>query len=479
MLSIYNFLKVKLCYRTYWKQWLAFLTMCLLVFACSSEDSEDCSVEPSFTINEVENITGTSALISAVIIPPSCSEIESVTSQGFVYSVNTLPTINDNIVVKNGNEISHNLDDITPNETYYVRAFWQNNSGEYYSEQVVFTTNGSVELQAILNIYATEAVVLSQIIGSNQNIISSGVCWSTNSNPTVNDNITDDTSVNGNYSSYLENLSPSTEYFLRSYLTTDVGTVYSDEISFTTYSGNISFESFQMIYVAKENMWYDFQLDPMGVNNELALHIDEYGVVYSLSENPNLDDNRIIHSTSNPTSSIQVMGQIEGLTMNTTYYAKAYAIDSTGEVTYSSQLEIKTAPQNLYSEIDNVLWFYNESDNTYQFQVFISMNPEDIIYVKNYQWNFSNNSNFSTYISQACNNYATNEPNGDVECSQYSESVLQITSAPFNSDWWAQLGITEGNEYFFRAELFDYDNLNHFGSGPLTDGFKGFICNYE
>ena len=52
-------------------------------------------------------------------------------------------------------------------------------------------------------------------------------------------------------------------------------------------------------------MWYDFQLDPMGVNNELALHIDEYGVVYSLSENPNLDDNRIIHSTSNPTSSIE------------------------------------------------------------------------------------------------------------------------------------------------------------------------------
>ena len=41
MLSIYNFLKVKLCYRTYWRQWLAFLAISLLVFACSSDDSQE------------------------------------------------------------------------------------------------------------------------------------------------------------------------------------------------------------------------------------------------------------------------------------------------------------------------------------------------------------------------------------------------------------------------------------------------------
>ena len=40
MLSIYSFLKVKLCYRTYWKQWLAFLAICFLVFACSDDDED-------------------------------------------------------------------------------------------------------------------------------------------------------------------------------------------------------------------------------------------------------------------------------------------------------------------------------------------------------------------------------------------------------------------------------------------------------
>ena len=46
MLSIYNFLKVKLCYRTYWKQWLAFLTMCFLVFACSEGDEDNVIDDP-------------------------------------------------------------------------------------------------------------------------------------------------------------------------------------------------------------------------------------------------------------------------------------------------------------------------------------------------------------------------------------------------------------------------------------------------
>ena len=35
MKKLYNFLKVKLCYITYWKQWLALLAMCFLVFAYS------------------------------------------------------------------------------------------------------------------------------------------------------------------------------------------------------------------------------------------------------------------------------------------------------------------------------------------------------------------------------------------------------------------------------------------------------------
>ena len=32
MKKLYNFLKIKLCYKTYWKQWIAFLTLLILFF---------------------------------------------------------------------------------------------------------------------------------------------------------------------------------------------------------------------------------------------------------------------------------------------------------------------------------------------------------------------------------------------------------------------------------------------------------------
>ena len=46
MRKLYKFLKVKLCCRTYWKQWLAFLTF--LVFACSRDSDET----PNMCIDE-------------------------------------------------------------------------------------------------------------------------------------------------------------------------------------------------------------------------------------------------------------------------------------------------------------------------------------------------------------------------------------------------------------------------------------------
>ena len=36
MKKLYNLLKIKLCYKTYWKQWIAFLTL-LILFILQSE----------------------------------------------------------------------------------------------------------------------------------------------------------------------------------------------------------------------------------------------------------------------------------------------------------------------------------------------------------------------------------------------------------------------------------------------------------
>jgi len=152
MKKLYNFLKVKLCYRTYWKQWLAFLTICFLVFACSGGDGDSdtpCPNQPQLTTFEVSNISTdqitalASATFSAEIqniqLGANC-ETFSITNQGFVYSTNIQPTTSDNVVNANGENASVNVANLMPETTYYVRTYLTNTLGTFYGNEVSFTT---------------------------------------------------------------------------------------------------------------------------------------------------------------------------------------------------------------------------------------------------------------------------------------------------------------------------------------------------
>lgn len=67
-------------------------------------------------------------------------------------------------------------------------------------------------------------------------IIAKGVCWSTNQNPTLNDNFTTNGSGTGPFQSNITGLIPSTTYYVRAYATNSLGTAYGNQVSFTTTS---------------------------------------------------------------------------------------------------------------------------------------------------------------------------------------------------------------------------------------------------
>lgn len=61
-----------------------------------------------------------------------------------------------------------------------------------------------------------------------------GVCWSTNSNPSLTDNFTTDGTGDGTFVSSMTGLNMGTTYYVRAYATNSIGTSYGTEEIFTT-----------------------------------------------------------------------------------------------------------------------------------------------------------------------------------------------------------------------------------------------------
>jgi len=63
-----------------------------------------------------------------------------------------------------------------------------------------------------------------------------GVCWSTNTTPTIEDNKTSDGAGAGSFVSNLTGLNGATNYFVRAYATNSAGTGYGNDMTFATQS---------------------------------------------------------------------------------------------------------------------------------------------------------------------------------------------------------------------------------------------------
>ena len=167
----------------------------------------------------------------------------SIKSSGFCWSKNPNPTINNN-KSNDGNgkdSLSHILNNLTPNTTYYVRSYAINKAGTSYGKLISFTTSiekALVTTTEISNIDITSAGSGGNVsIVSNNTLFEKGVCWSTNHNPTINDNKTSDGINTGSFSSTLSGLLVNTKYYVRAYASCKSGISYGNEVSFNTLDG--------------------------------------------------------------------------------------------------------------------------------------------------------------------------------------------------------------------------------------------------
>lgn len=67
-------------------------------------------------------------------------------------------------------------------------------------------------------------------------VLSKGVCWGLNANPTIEDSFTENGNGTGNFESEVSGLQGGKTYYLRAYATNNKGTAYGNTISFQTPS---------------------------------------------------------------------------------------------------------------------------------------------------------------------------------------------------------------------------------------------------
>jgi len=185
---------------------------------------------PIITTNAVTSKQATTAVSGGSIISDGGSPI---TAKGICYSMSPEPTLSDNIIDggTGSDPFISNLTDLTIGTKYYVRAYATNSIGTSYGNEVSFTTVALPTLTTsdFFDIKGTSAKAGGNITSNGGGVITAqGLCWSTSSNPTIDDY------VNTSFTSEVVDLTQNTVYYVRAYATNIAGTSYGNEISFNS-----------------------------------------------------------------------------------------------------------------------------------------------------------------------------------------------------------------------------------------------------
>lgn len=165
-------------------------------------------------------------------------------------------------------------------------------------------------------------------------VLSKGACWSINSEPTIADNKTTESGGPGEFISNITQLTQNTKYFVRAYASNNVGTGYGIPISFVTLkAGTPLLSTTPIISITGFSA-----VSGGNISDDCGSIITERGVCWGKIGNPTTIDSR----SSDGAGTGGFTSSISGLLPGTTYFVRAYAINSEG-TSYGSEISFSTS----------------------------------------------------------------------------------------------------------------------------------------
>ncbi len=268
----------------------------------------------------------------------------AVESYGILYNTSPLPDVTNynNFINLTAGNFSTDLSCLQSNTTYYVRAFVYNSCYGYkYGNQITFTTSNNAFTVTTYNPTLIKAcsmqIPLNSLNGGDGSCtsIASGIEYNTTPMPAPN---TIGSTNSGSNGYYIYSLTPNTIYYFRGYtIRCDGTTVYGNQVQASTLPKYTSILT---------NPTTDITTGTATLNASVIANGQDYtyfGICYGTSPNPTIS-NQSFYFNAN-TSSSTFSKPIQGLTPNTTYYARVFVHDGPSNclgISYGNQVSFTT-----------------------------------------------------------------------------------------------------------------------------------------
>jgi uncharacterized protein (TIGR02145 family) len=277
--------------------------------------------------------------LSTLQISSSLTSIEGVayvTQRGICWSTSPNPTTNNDFTNEGSGfgTFESKISGLSSNTTYYFRAFASNDHTTAYGNEVSFKINADPSVltkQATSISYTSVNIGCKLVSNGGYTIEEQGIFWDvfpgiSEKNQKIKADKTDfDYSLSG-----LEN--GKTHYY-RSYVLTNYGYVFGQELSFVTLGYNTP-----SLYTKLATSIGEFTADSGGkISSDGGLTITAKGVCWSTSINPTTSDSKTIDGTDTS----EFVSKLTSLNGGTEYYIRAYATNSKG-TSYGDLLSFTT-----------------------------------------------------------------------------------------------------------------------------------------
>ena len=210
---------------------------------------------------------------------------------------------------------------------YYKFSVDYGVSTEYETDVNSFVTPDQsipvVTTAVVTEITQTTAIAGGEVVeeGSGK-VTERGLCWSEEAEPTIEGDHVAKGSGLGVFSAILTNLKPGTNYHIRAYATSSVGTSYGEELSFATLSENLP----TVVTSSVTDVTATTAICGGEVTDEGSSSVTERGICWGVEPQPSVDNDHDNSGTGLGVFTVEMSGLTEGVT----YYVRAYAKNKQG-----------------------------------------------------------------------------------------------------------------------------------------------------